>query len=45
MGDVESYEKINKTLILYKNNVMRDSSGFDITIRNEIAANRRQFEI
>jgi hypothetical protein len=45
IGDVESYEKINETSILYKNNVMRDSSGFDITIRNEIAANRRQFEI
>ena len=45
MGDIESYEKINKTSILYKNNVMRDSSGFDITIRNEITTNRRQFEI
>ena len=45
IGDVESYEKINETSILYKNNVMRDSLGFDITIRNKIIANRRQFEI
>ena len=45
MRDIESYEKINKTSILYKNNVMRDSLGFDINIRNEITANRRQFEI
>ena len=45
MEDVESYEKINETLILYKNNVIRNSLRFDITIRNKIAANRRQFEI